>query len=53
MGVSLLGSPLSFAFSDWAALAWVALVVVIALVACWQPAENAARMTIREALAYE
>lgn len=53
MGNSLLGSPLSFAFSAAAALGWVALVVVIGLAACWLPAENAARLTIREALAYE
>jgi len=28
-------------------------VVIIGLAACWLPAENAARLTIREALAYE
>jgi putative ABC transport system permease protein len=53
MGNSLLGNPLSFAFSVPAALGWLALVVVIGLAACWLPAEGAARMTIREALAYE
>jgi putative ABC transport system permease protein len=53
MGNSLLGSPLSFAFSFPAAAGWLGLVVVIALVACWLPAEGAARMTVREALAYE
>lgn len=53
MGNSLLGSPLSFAFSPAAALAWLGLVLVIGLVACWVPAEAAARMTIRAALAYE
>ena len=53
MGVSLLGSPLRFAFAPGAAAAWLALVVVIAVVACWLPAERAGRMAIREALAYE
>lgn len=53
MGVSLMGSPLAFAFSAPAALGWLALVVIIGLAACWLPAENAARLTIREALAYE
>ncbi|MBP6015858.1 MAG: ABC transporter permease [Candidatus Promineofilum sp.] len=53
MGNSLLGSPLSFAFSPGAAVGWLGLVVVIGLVACWLPAEGAARMTIRAALAYE
>jgi putative ABC transport system permease protein len=53
MGGTLLGSPLSFAFAPWAAVGWLALVVAIGLVACWLPAESAARMTVREALAYE
>lgn len=53
MGNALLGSPLSFVFSPAAALGWLALVVIIGLVACWLPAESAARMTIRAALAYE
>jgi putative ABC transport system permease protein len=53
MGGTLLGSPLSFAFAPWAAVGWLVLVVAIGLVACWLPAENAARMTIRAALAYE
>ncbi len=53
MGVSLLGSPLRFAFAPWAAAGWLGLVVVIAVVACWLPAERAGRVAIREALAYE
>ncbi|WP_374686898.1 ABC transporter permease, partial [Promineifilum sp.] len=53
MGNSLLGSPLSFAFAPAAAAAWLGLVVVIGVVACWLPAERAGRMTVREALAYE
>ena len=53
MGVSLLGSPLAFAFAPGAAAAWLGLVLVIGLAACWLPAEGAARLTIREALAYE
>jgi len=53
MGHSLLGNPLTFAFAPWAALAWLGLVVAIALLAGWLPAERAARMTIREAVAYE
>lgn len=53
MGGTLLGSPLRFAFSPAAALAWLALVVMIGLVSCWIPAEAASRMTIQRALAYE
>ncbi len=53
MGGTLMGSPLSFAFAPWAAAGWLALALLIGLVACWVPAESAARMTIRAALAYE
>ena len=53
MGASLLGSPLRFAFSPAAALGWLGLVVAIGLIACWLPAERAARLTVREAVAYE
>ena len=53
MGVSLLGSPLTFAFSLPAAAGWLGLVLLIAVVACWLPAERAGRMAVREALAYE
>lgn len=53
MGNTLLGSPLRFAFSPAAAAGWVGLVLLIAAIACWFPAERAARMTVREALAYE
>lgn len=53
MGNALLGSPLTFAFSWPAAVAWLALVIAIALVACWLPADRAARMTIREAVSYD
>ncbi len=53
MGGTLMGSPLSFAFAPWAAAGWLALALLIGLVACWVPAESAARMTMRAALAYE
>ena len=53
MGGTLMGSPLSFAFAPWAAAGWLALALLIGLVACWVPAESAARMTVRAALAYE
>ena len=53
MGGTLMGSPLSFAFAPGAAAGWLALALLIGLVACWVPAESAARMTVRAALAYE
>lgn len=53
LGQQLLLRPLDYIFAWPAALAWLGLVVIIALVASWAPAENAARLTIREALAYD
>jgi len=53
MGNTLLGSPLTFRFAWSAAAGWLALVVVIAIIACWLPAARAGRMTVREAVSYE
>jgi len=53
MGNTLLGSPLTFRFAWSAAAGWLALVVVIAIIACWLPAARAGRMTVREAVAWE
>lgn len=52
VGVTLLQSPLVFAFSPAGALGWLAAVVVLAVVASLAPALAAARMTVRETLAY-
>jgi putative ABC transport system permease protein len=53
LGISLLDRPLEYIFS-WPALGlWLALVIVIAVLASLIPAQNAARLTIRDALVYE
>lgn len=52
LGVIILKRPLPYNFSLAGAVVWLGLVVVIALVACWFPAQNVARLTIRETLAY-
>jgi len=44
---------LGFYLSPWAATIWLGLVVVLATVSSLAPARRAARLTIREALAYE
>ena len=44
---------LGFYLSPWAAAIWLGLVVVLATVSGLAPARRAARLTIREALAYE
>ncbi|HNM38056.1 MAG TPA: hypothetical protein PKI33_13385, partial [Anaerolineales bacterium] len=53
LGLSLLARPLDYIFSVPAMLIWLALTVVIAIIASILPAQSAARLTIRDALVYE
>ncbi len=53
LGVSLLDRPLDYIFSWQAVGLWLALIVIIAVIASLIPAQNAARLTIRDTLAYE
>lgn len=53
VGMAFFQTPLTFAFSTGGALAWLALVIVIATLASVLPARNATRLTVREVLAYE
>ncbi len=53
LGVSLLARPLDYIFSWPAILMWLVLVVVISVIASVLPAQNAAKLTIRDALVYE
>ena len=53
LGVSLLARPLEYIFSWSAAGMWLGIMIVIAVIASLVPAQTAARLTIREALAYE
>ncbi|HVN14315.1 MAG TPA: ABC transporter permease, partial [Anaerolineales bacterium] len=53
LGVSLLARPLDYQFSFLAAGLWLGLVIVISVLASLLPAQNAARLTIRDALVYE
>lgn len=46
-------TPLDFTMSPRAVVTWLALVVVLATLSSLYPAWRAARMTVREALAYE
>ncbi|MBX3061687.1 MAG: ABC transporter permease [Anaerolineae bacterium] len=52
LGISLLAIPLDYLFSVPALLLWLLLVSVIAVIASLLPAQNAARLTIRDTLAY-
>jgi len=53
LGNSLLARPLDYIFSIPAVLMWLGLMVVISVIASIIPAQNAARLTIRDALVYE
>lgn len=45
--------PLEFAYLPAAVAVWAALLLVIAVVACWLPARAAVQLPVREALTYE
>jgi putative ABC transport system permease protein len=53
LGISLLARPLDYIFSIPAVLMWLALMTVISVIASIIPAQNAAQLTIRDALVYE
>lgn len=50
---AMLGSPLPLTFTIQGFLIWLAAVLLLSVVASIIPARNAARLTIREVLAYE
>jgi putative ABC transport system permease protein len=52
MARGMFGTPLPFTLSTVAALAWLATIVVIALVAAAGPAVRASKLIVRQALAY-
>ncbi len=52
IGQVLLSSVLEYQFSMSGTLGWLALVVVLSAIASFMPAMNAARVTVREVLAY-
>ncbi|MDP3853319.1 ABC transporter permease [Phenylobacterium sp.] len=53
IAAGMFGAPLPFTVSVFAAAAWLALALVIAVAASAAPASRAARLVVREALAYE
>jgi putative ABC transport system permease protein len=53
LGVSLLATPLEYIFPVPAIFTWLGLIVLIAVIASLIPAQNAARLTIRDTLVYE
>jgi putative ABC transport system permease protein len=53
LGLALIKVPLHYNYSIGSAIAWFFILVAIAIVASLGPARNAARLTVREVLAYE
>ena len=53
ISLSIFNSPAEFAFSAQGFLIWLAVVVLLSVLASILPARNALRLTIREVLAYE
>jgi putative ABC transport system permease protein len=53
IGEAMMGSSLELAMTPQGMVIWLVVVVLLAVVASMLPARNAARLTIREVLAYE
>jgi putative ABC transport system permease protein len=53
LGQTLLLYPLDYTFAAGGAALWIALVIFISIVASLTPAQHAARLSIRDALAYD
>ena len=53
IGQQLLSTNLNFTFSTGGALIWLAVVVILSGLSSFLPAWRAARITVREVLAYE
>ena len=53
LGQAFFYQPLDFVFSPLGVMAWLAIVVVVSIVASLLPAYRATKMSVRETLAYE
>ena len=53
VGIQVLGMPFSFTYSLPGVWLWLAVVIILSAMASFIPARNAARLTVREVLAYE
>ena len=50
---AMMGSSMDLSFTTQGIFIWLAVVIVLSFIASILPARNAARLTIREVLAYE
>jgi putative ABC transport system permease protein len=53
IGIAILQTPLNFVVAYEGYLIWVTVVVVLSALASYAPARSAAKLTVREILAYE
>ncbi len=53
INLSLFGAPATFTFTPTGIILWFILVLILSVLASVMPARNAAKLTIREVLAYE
>jgi len=53
VGSHIVNGELSYVYSVPGAFMWLALVLVVAVIASYVPARNASRLTVRDVLAYE
>ena len=53
VGQHIVNGRLSYVYSVQGALLWLALVLVVAVIASYIPARNASKLTVRDVLAYE
>jgi len=53
IGEVMMGSALTLSFTSFGILIWLAVVIVLSVIASIAPARSAARLTINEVLAYE
>ncbi len=53
VGISFINVPLTYAFAPLGIFLWLAVVIVLAIIASYVPARNASKLIVREALAYE
>ena len=53
INLALFGAPAAFTFTPTGVILWLVVVLLLSVLASVMPARNAARLTIREVLAYE
>lgn len=53
VGFALFQAPLTYVFSSNGVFTWLGIVIILATVASFLPAQGASRLTVREVLAYE